>query len=120
MDVARCHSFSNISFCSPDLSIFTEQVTISLPPVTTNIVVNKTGFLHCVASFDPKLDLTYTWYQGDMWVEFEKVFRLGENRYQIWRNPHYFRVRTARKVQCMPGADPGFCENRFVLKAIDE
>ena len=71
----------------------TESVTISLPPLTpTNIVVNKTNFLHCVSSYNPQLDVTYVWYHGDQLIEFEKVYRLGENRFQLWKDPHYKRV----------------------------
>ncbi len=59
----------------------------------TSVKLNRTTFVHCMASYNPLLDVTYVWYDGDRVVEFEKIFRLGENRYQLWQNPHYMRVR---------------------------
>ena len=66
--------------------------SISQGPFDTVIQVNRTAFLHCVASYDPKLDVTYVWYHGNYLIEFEKVFRLGENRYEVWYHPHFRRV----------------------------
>jgi len=37
------------------------------------------------------MDVTYVWYQGDMLIEFEKIYRLGELRYQVWTHPHFRR-----------------------------
>ena len=82
--------------------LFTAEVTISERPKNTYIQVNKTGFLHCVASYNPQLDVTYTWWHGDILVEFEKVFRLGENRYEVWHNPHYIRVSVLHFIHKMP------------------
>jgi len=45
-----------------------------------------------MASYNPQIDVTYVWYDGNRLVEFEKTFRLGENRYEIWTNPNYMRV----------------------------
>lgn len=67
-------------------------VTFMQKPLPATIPVNHTQFLHCYASYDPKLDVTYAWYQGEMFIEFERIYRLGENRYQIWYNPHFKRV----------------------------
>ena len=55
--------------------------------------MNSSTFLHCVASYSPEQDVTYVWYHSDILVEFERVYRLGENKFQIWYNPHYKRVR---------------------------
>ena len=71
---------------------FSATVTISLPPEMNTITVNKTHFVHCVASYEPQLDVTYYWYHSGRLIDFEIIYRLGENRYEIWRNPHYKRV----------------------------
>ncbi len=67
-------------------------MTISLPPEQNTITVNRTHFVHCVASYQPQLDVTYTWYHSERLIDFEIIYRLGENRYEIWRDPHYKRV----------------------------
>lgn len=69
-----------------------EETTLARPPDATSIRVNRTRFLHCMASYDEILDVTYTWHQNGQLIEFEKVLRLGENNYQIWRHPYFFRV----------------------------
>lgn len=71
---------------------FAATVTISLPPEPNTITVNKTHFVHCVASYQHQLDVTYHWYHSEMLIDFEIIYRLGENKYEIWRNPHYKRV----------------------------
>ena len=67
--------------------------TITYPPQTDAIEVNHTRFLHCVASYDPRLHVTYVWYENDVVIDFELVFRLGEDKYEMWYNPHFKRVR---------------------------
>ncbi len=83
--------------------------TITQAPLDTNINVNASSFLHCVASYNPELDVTYVWYHGDMLVEFERVYRLGENKFLIWYNPHYKRVSVTKAVifccMCWPDAN---------------
>ena len=70
----------------------TESTTLSQRPWDTNVYVNHSAFIHCYASYNPTLDVTYTWYQGNMMIEFERIFRLDETRYEVWINPHFKRV----------------------------
>lgn len=55
-------------------------------------MVNSSTFMQCMASYNHQIDVTYVWYHGNVLVEFERVYRLGENRYEVWINPHYKRV----------------------------
>lgn len=73
-------------------SFLVATTTISYAPRDTNIRVNGTNILPCMASYDPQMDVTYVWYMGDMLVEFERIDRLGENRFEVWWNPHFKRV----------------------------
>ena len=36
--------------------------SITVGPVNTRVSVNSTAFLTCMASYDPLMDLVYTWY----------------------------------------------------------
>ena len=72
--------------------VFADETTITLPPRDDTIYVNRSHFLQCYASYNPQLDLTYVWYQNDLLIDFELVFRLGENKYEMWYNPNYRRV----------------------------
>ena len=62
-------------------------------PMAQVVELNKTTFMGCQASHNPQMDVTYVWYQGDMMIIFIKVFRLGENRYEVWHDPHFKAVR---------------------------
>lgn len=73
-------------------------------PMAQVVELNKTTFMSCQASHNPQMDVTYVWYQGDMMIIFVKVFRLGENRYEIWNDPHFKAVWNS-----------WFCYNHFVI-----
>ena len=45
-----------------------------------------------MASHNPLLDVTYTWYHGTRMIEFQKYFWIGETQYITWYNPYYKRV----------------------------
>ena len=68
---------------------FLDTVAIVEPPRDEVIEVNHTKFLHCIASYDPLVDVTYVWYENDVIIDFELVFRLGEEEYYVWYNPHF-------------------------------
>lgn len=70
-----------------------DTTTITQPPEDLVIEVNRTRFFHCIASYDPRLDVTYVWYENNVQIDFELVFRLGEDKYEMWYNPHFKRVR---------------------------
>ena len=70
-----------------------DTTTITQEPFDTTIEVNHTRFLHCIASYDSRLDVTYVWYENKVMIDFELVFRLGEDKYEMWYNPHFKRVR---------------------------
>ncbi len=66
---------------------------MSYAPRDETVLVNRTTFLPCEVSFNPQLDLTYTWYQNDFLIEFEKVRTIGMNVY-IEKDPYFHRVST--------------------------
>ncbi|ELT90327.1 hypothetical protein CAPTEDRAFT_180331 [Capitella teleta] len=77
--VYKCHVSNSYGEAETvgNLTVLSKSTTtLTQPPLDTNIQVNRTNFLSCMASYNPVLDVTYVWYHGDMLVEFEKVFRL--------------------------------------------
>ena len=76
-----------------ELKFFITATTkVSYPPRDETILVNETTFLPCEASFNPQLDLTYTWYQNDFLIHFERIRTIGMKVY-IEKDPYFHRVR---------------------------
>ncbi|CAD5115430.1 DgyrCDS4405 [Dimorphilus gyrociliatus] len=73
-----------------NLTILTTTSIVN-PPMDEVVQINKTRFFHCIASHATQLDVTYIWYQGPYMIEFERIYRLGETNFQIWRNPTFKR-----------------------------
>lgn len=88
----RCHVTNALgsAYTEGNLTVLT-TTTISQPPIDTNVMINSSTLMQCMASYDHRIDVTYVWHHGNVLVEFERVFRLGENRYEVWLNPHYKR-----------------------------
>lgn len=47
---------------------------ITIPPYTDPVVVNRTTFIPCKASYDINLDLIYMWTFNGKLIDFEKEF----------------------------------------------
>lgn len=47
---------------------------ITIPPYTDPVVVNRTTFIPCKASYDINLDLVYMWTFNGKLIDFEKEF----------------------------------------------
>ncbi|XP_033745615.1 contactin-like [Pecten maximus] len=57
------------------------RTSISVPPVNREVIVNNTAFIPCQASFDPTLDLIYTWQLNghDIDIQRDNTYQLGSN-----------------------------------------
>ena len=71
-------------FCYEFYHIFPLAATvIQIPPSSAPVVVNRTAFIPCRASYDINLDLVYMWTFNGKLIDFEKDF-------------HYRLVRSAK------------------------
>ena len=70
--------------------ILLRESSVPYKPEDTTVSVNKTAFLHCEASYDRKLDLTYNWIHNGRPVIFER-FETYSDQIIVVPDPHFAR-----------------------------
>ncbi|XP_022336470.2 contactin-like [Crassostrea virginica] len=64
--------------------VIQSATVIQIPPSSAPVVVNRTAFIPCRASYDINLDLVYMWTFNGKLIDFEKDFH-----YRLDRNPSH-------------------------------